>query len=270
MRYIFYADVYFLQNFMIKIAVLYLSLYWNRQYVHTLSKKRMGKIVLVAFAGTVLEIIGLLFCASYTIFVAGVHLLEVPLMVGFVLGKERQRMLQAVLSGYFFIILVNGVLEALWNQFGERGSYLFYLLFSCGVVIVGVRIWKNYTRMKKGIFQVEILHKRICVHTRGFYDSGNQLKDPYTGKGVNIVSEQLLKRLGVLQKTIAMPDASMVYIPYKALGNEEGMLMVYYVEEVTVLGEKGRVTIQNCPMGVTKDNLFEGKNYEIILNEEVF
>ena len=262
MRYIFYADVYFLQNFMIKVAVLYLSLYCNKVYVGTYRIRNVAKICLVSIIGTLVEIIGLIFGSSYSIFVLCVNLLEVPLMVRFVMRKERDRMIRVIISGYFFIILINGVLEALWNQFGEGGSYIFYLLFSCGAVIVGVRIWNNYTRMQKGIFQVELLHKGKQVQTQAFYDSGNRLIDPYTKKGVHIVSERLLQRIEGVD--------SPVYIPYQSLGNEMGMLEVYYIDELIVEAEKQRKRIQNCPLGVTKDNLFEGKNYEIILSEEVF
>ena len=158
-------------------------------------------------------------------------------------------------------MLINGVLEALWNLFGDSGGYLFFIVFSCGAVIVGVRIWKNYCKMQKGIFLVELSQKGKQIRTQAFYDSGNRLVDPYTKKGVHIVSKELLDK---------WEKGNPVYIPYKSLGNEVDLLEVHYIDELIVEGEKQKIRIQNCPLGVTKDNLFEGKNYEIILNEEVF
>ncbi len=96
---------------------------------------------------------------------------------------------------------------------------------------------------------------------KGFYDSGNKLKDSYSNKGVHIIAQDKLATLEV---------EAPVYVPYHSLGNETGMLTVYYIDEFIVEGEQKRIKIQNCPFGVTKDNLFEGKNYQIILNEEVF
>lgn len=263
MRYIFYADVYFIQNFMIKIAVLYLSLYCNKSYTHTVTLKRVGKIVIAAFFGTIIEILGLLWSSSYQLYILCIHLFEVPLMMRFVLGKAKRKMLCMILSGYFFIMLINGFLEILWNQFGEWGSYFFYLMFSCGVVIIGVRMWKNYSKMNKGIFIVQLCHQRNYITTQGFYDSGNRLTDPYTGKGVHIVSEQLWKML-------KLHDETAVFVPFQALGSQNGMIEVYYIDELIIEGGNERKIIQKCPLGVTKDNLFEGKKYEIILNEEVF
>ena len=263
MRYIFYADVYFIQNFMMKVAVIYLALYCNKVY-ETISKaKGIGKICLASFLGTITEIAGLICSGSYNFWVLCIHLFEVPLMIGFVTGKEKQNRMKIIVAGYFFLILINGVLEALWNQFGEGGSYLFFLIFSCATVIIGARIWRNYHQMQKGIFQVELSLQGKQIQTYGFLDSGNRLSDPYTGKGVHIISAKLWKR-------IAQTEIKPVYVPYQALGNENGMLEVYYVEELRIEGEKGRKIIQKCPVGVTKDNLFEGKKYEIILNEEVF
>ena len=260
--YIFYADVYFVQNFIIKIAVLYLSLYCNKLSLEISRAKYIGKICLASGVGTMIEIAGLFLSGSYNSFIICVHLFEVPLMIWYLLGKNHRRMFQVIVAGYFFMILINGVLEALWNQFGEDGSYIFYLIFACCVVVVGVRIWKNYSKMQKGIYPVELWYKGKRVAAYGFYDSGNRLKDPYTGKGVHIVSEQVLVKLGAKDTP--------VYVPYQALGNEQGMLEVYYIDELTIEGEKQRKSWQACPLGVTKDNLFEGKKYEIILNEEVF
>ena len=129
--------------------------------------------------------------------------------------------------------------------------------------------------MKKGIFQVELICLDKKVQVKGFYDSGNRLKDPYTGKGVHIVSEQLIRKFKIQEiRTQNMEtnpeEIKRVYIPYQSLGNEAGLLEVYYIDELVIDGEKERIYIHNCPLGVTKDNLFEGKEYEIILNEEVF
>ena len=261
MRYIFYADVYFVQNFMIKATVLYLSFYCNRKGAFVDHMKGVWRISLVSLIGTFVEIVGLMCFGSYNLFQLFVHVVEIPLMFIGVIRKERVSLYKYILTGYFFTILINSVLEALWNQFGEKGGYIFCLLFSCGVVIVGARIWFNYKKMQKGIFTVELVHEGIIEPIKGFYDSGNKLKDVYTKKGVHIVSKELLERMKI---------GTPVFVPYQSLGNESGMLEVYYIDELIIGAEKERIHIANCPLGVTKDNLFKGKNYQIILNEEVF
>ena len=242
--------------------MLYLALYCNKALMETTRTKEISKICIASASGTVVEIVGLLLGVSYNLFIIGVHIFEVPLMVWFVLRKNRRNMMRVIVTGYFFTMLINAILEALWNQFGESGSYLFYLLFACGAVIVGTRMYRNHARIQKGIFQVELVQTGKRQRIKGLYDSGNRLIDPYTGKGVHIVSRRVWEA--------CKKEIEPVYVPYQALGNESGMLEVYYIDELIVEGKTERSIIHNCPVGVTKDNLFEGKEYEIILNEEVF
>ncbi len=261
--YIFYADVYFLQNFLIKVAVIYLSLYVNKIYLQIATMKRIGKIVGVSCLGTLIEIIGLLCVGSYNLFILLVHLVEIPFMTWLILGKQRQQMLKVIIAGYFFVMVINGILEILWNCFGEEGNYIFYLLVACGIAFAGLRIWQRRQKEKKGVFTVEIIHNDKCISTYGFYDSGNHLIDPYSGKGVHIISARLLEKL------VSTQDKK-VCIPYQALGKMDGLLDVYYIQCVKIHGKENITELQIVPVGVTEDNLFEGKKYEMILNEEVF
>ena len=253
-----------------KATVLYLALYCSRMRAKSSAISTIWKIGIASFVGTFVEIIGLLFVGNYSLLVALFFFIQIPAMTGYVLGKEKKRSLHIVVTGYFFMILINGVLEALWNYFGEYGSFLFFLLFSCSTVVVAVRIWRNHNQMQKGIFYVELLHEGNIIQEKALYDSGNHLKDPYTGAGVHIISRMTADKLRIGREERTNVDSYPVYVPFQALGIEEGMLEVYYIEELIVEGEKGRIIIQNCPLGVTKENLFEGKNYRIILNEEVF
>ncbi len=261
--YIFYADVYFVQNFIIKMAVIYLSLYCNKYHFHISTIKGIGKIVLASASGTLIEIAGLMFGNAYNVFLMLVHIFEIPFMILLVLGKERQSFIKVIVTGYFFVMVINGVLEVFWNWFGDSASFVLLLILACGLVIVAVRVWKNYSKMQKGIFPVELSHGEKRAETYGFYDSGNKLTDPYTGKGVHIVSEQLIKKLGLEKE-------NPVFVPYQALGSEAGIVEVYYVDELIIEGEKQRIHLQKSPLGVTKENLFKENKYEMILNEEVF
>ena len=48
------------------------------------------------------------------------------------------------------------------------------------------------------------------------------------------------------------------------------MLSVYYLDEIVIGEENQKSNWKKYPVGVTKENLFEGRQYEMILNEEVF
>lgn len=260
--YIFYADIYFVQNLIIKIAVLYLSLYCNKRHEILSSMKGMGKIVLAACLGTFAEILGLLYGSSYRIFLLFIHIFELPLLMRIVLGRRSGQIVRLIISGYFFVMLINAVLEFLCNYLGTAGNYIVLLSASSMGVFIGVRMYQNYKRIQKGIYPVELNYggKRILTH--GFYDSGNHLKDPYTGKGVHIISDKLLSQLSVkTQKE--------VYIPYQSLGKEQGIIRAYYLDYIRIQKEQDVAEEWEVPVGAANENLFEGKQYQIILNERI-
>uniref|UniRef100_UPI004056342B sigma-E processing peptidase SpoIIGA n=1 Tax=Agathobacter sp. TaxID=2021311 RepID=UPI004056342B len=257
--YIFYADVYFFQNFLIKSSVLYLTL-WYQKY---LPKGIMQRIGIAALAGTVFEIVSLISGAGYNVFLAAVHIAEVPAMMVFLIGKDKKYLVKAIVTGYFFILLINGILEIFWNMFGEKGDFLFFLFLSCGLVIVLVKTAHSHMKIEKYIFGVELLNQEKKLEIRGFYDTGNRLKEPYGQKGVHILSKDICEKLlGEAQQKML--------VPYHALGNTKGLLEVFYVEKMKIRSEKQEYDLENAAIGIGEQKLFDGKSYEMIINEEAF
>lgn len=255
-------DVYFVQNFIIKIAALYLALLWNKKY-EVRSLKGFSRICIAGNIGTVFEIIGLLSEIPYNVLNIVLFWVEIPLMLCLVLGRKRAYKWKLIMSVYLLTMLINGVLEVLWNNFGEYGGYTGLLMLACVIVFAGVRIWKKESQIQKGLYEIEFVHAENRVVTQGFYDSGNRLMDPYTQRGVYIISEDVRKKL-------RLEEEKKVFVPYQSLGNESGLIEVYYVDWICVRKEREVIEQTKCPLGVTKDNLFKDKNYEVILNEEVF
>lgn len=255
--YIFYADVYLWQNFLIKSVALYLTV-WYEKY---LPKGIILKIILTAFIGTILEIVGLLSKAGYEWFIGMVHLIEVPGMLFFLMGKKYS--VKTIITGYFFILVINGIQEAIWNIFGENGNFLFFLVISCGLAIVIAR--NLYVRIKteQYIVSVELQNEISYCQVRGFYDTGNRLKEPYGGKAVHILSKEICERFLV-------ENQAKMLVPYQALGTTQGVLEVFYLKTMKIEQGKQRLELSDVAIGIGDVQLFEGKVYEMILNESVF
>ena len=257
--YIFFADIYFIQNLMIKLGVLGLTI----KILKIQMTKPVMKIVAIASVGTILEIAGLFFIPNYEWFMALVHLVEVPGMMAFLLWKQREYIGKGIICGYFFVLVINGVVEVLWNLIGN--GWFYPLLVLAGNVIVAVTIWFGIRKwqISKGVYPVDIHLPDVIWSAKGYYDSGNHLKDPYTGKSVHIISGKLAKRL-------ELPMDKKVCIPYQSLGNETGLIDVYYVDAIRIKKQADWVVQNNVPLAVAEDSLFTGKGYEMIINEEVW
>ena len=257
--YIFYADIYFVQNFVMKLGILALSI----KTLKIQTTKPVMKVLGIAIVATILEITGLFFIPSYGVYIVLTHTVEVPVMMTTLLWKQKEMIGRSVICGYFYVVLINGVVEVLWNLIGNGWGYPLLVLmgnvFCVFVVCFFIRKWQ----MNKGIYSVDIYFPDIIWTAKGFYDSGNHLKDPYTGKSVHIISRKLAKRL-------ELPEEKKVCIPYQSLGNENGLIDVYYVDEIKIKKQEDTIAQTGVPIAVAEDTIFAGKGYEMIINEDVW
>ena len=77
-----------MQNFIMKVAVLYLSFSCNRLHFEISRKKGLTKICLASGAGTIFEIAGLILANNYNLFLILVHFLEIPVMFICLVGRR--------------------------------------------------------------------------------------------------------------------------------------------------------------------------------------
>ena len=257
--YVFYGDVYFVWNYLIKATTLILIVKSFRKRVEV----SVRKIILLAGVASLIEIIGLCFLPNYVVFVVFVNLFEIPFLMYLLLYPKQNMVGKGVIRAYLFTIIVNGVLEIMWNQFGKLGSYYTLIIMACIIVLIGFSIYCNTCNREKGVFVIELTHMGKRIEIKGFYDSGNCLRDPYTGKGVHIISEKIVEEF-------MLKEMNKVLIPYQALGTSADLIEVVYIDEIVIYGEKDIVRQHKIPFGIAKEEMFIGKSYKMILNEEVF
>lgn len=109
-------------------------------------------------------------------------------------------------------------------------------------------------RLKKDVRQLVL---------RGYWDSGNQLRDPYTGQGVNILCHTKAKQF--LDET----KDRIRLVPYRSLGEQEGLLGVTDVDELILCDGDARVKIGHAAIGIADPGLLERKEYDLILHASV-
>jgi len=91
----------------------------------------------------------------------------------------------------------------------------------------------------------------------GLADSGNSLKEPVTGRPVNLIDKKASGRLEGM-----IPPERLVAVPYHAVGTEKGLLRGFRTDET----EFGGRTIKGAVMA-----FYEGdfEDFEVLLNREV-
>ena len=134
-----------------------------------------------------------------------------------------------------FIILVT---------FGRRNFLSDILYFYLISMILGGFLYFYVKQNRKYKSEISVTHSvEIYVDDKvfllkGMLDTGNQLRDPCTGKSVILVDSK-----------VSIPMSKFFYVPYKAL-NTEGVIPCCKVERVIVDDH----VFSKCLIGISKDS----------------
>jgi hypothetical protein len=100
------------------------------------------------------------------------------------------------------------------------------------------------------------------AYCKGFWDSGNSLRDPITGKAVVLLEK------GILEKyQIPIPVKGFRVIPFHSVGMENGVLKGFVADELLVKDEKGyERSFQKTIVAIYEGKLSIKEDYQMILS----
>ena len=257
--YVFYPDVFFFHN-MILIGIISV---FSFQLMKIPIKENLKEIVVGSLLGSMLETILLLLSGNYFTFTIFSQACIVPVILWIQLRKHhtvsKRQLVIVSYSIVFLFIGVTNVMELLLDfdmttQFGV----LVIILIVEGILLE----LKKVMKLQKSLYQVMIANDGNQIMETALYDSGNCLRNPWKKRPVHIVSEQLLQKLKLIDPVLM--------VPYRSLGNEEGLLEVYEAEGLTVWSRDGEKRFTNVLLGRAEDSLLRNRRYQIILHESVF
>lgn len=244
-----------MQNFLVDlIAVISVNVFLRRH-------RKNCYLILAAGMSAILGLVLLLIIKNYQTYCIFVHLLLNTGMVWIGFGRcKRREFLENWAMTYFVIILLGGLLE--WLGRIRIFSQNFVLLALVGAF--GVYILLIYLMQKRDfsnhIFTVMIEKESRRMEVKGYWDSGNQLRDPYTGQGISILSYEKAKDFFVEGKD------RMRLVPYRSLGEKDGLLWVTDVDELKVMDGTSCKQMSHMAIGIANPQLLEGKEYDLILH----
>lgn len=252
--YIFYADIYLLQNFFMDyIAMVFVNCFLKRGK----SLKRMALLSFLASVTSLLLHIMIANAGLRTIILHfGLNMAMALLAFGW---SGRKALLENWLVIYLAILFLGGIME--WEErLGLPASFFWMKALLAAVVLSVTCAYLSQKRMfLERIYQVEILHGGKKYAFAAYWDSGNLLVDPYIGEPVNIIGNKAAQRM------FAGQDIPMRLIPYRSLGNENGLLTVCNVQAMWIYQGKKKKEIHPVVLGIAKEGLLEGKEYDVIL-----
>lgn len=262
MEYYIYLDVLFLRIFFMNLLCLIsFGLLFSKHY-------RWKNVLLAAFLGTT----GNVFVIFCRISVWGLSVFLAYLMYLCICRKEQCRKEK---RGPLFLIFIAMCMEG-----SIRWTGTFH-----GVWIVPLvcRLIGKEKQRKEQEMEVILSFKGRQKRLMGFYDSGNRLEEPLTGKMVHIANYEEVADLlpecyrqeaeayfetGILNST-KVTDLQMyefTFLSYHSIGKENGQLLGIRMDSAQFIGYAGKKTEDRVVIGLTKQRLFVRGQDRIIVN----
>ena len=258
MEYEWYADLFFLEEVYRDVLILWLAAVLMRK--RAAAPRLLGAGIAGGLCSTGIVYLELMGCSIWE---AGKLLVTGLLMVWIAFpGKafvDRGKELGV-------LALSAGILQSGLAILRERcfltgwKSLMFMGVFCMGVRFLAAALVKR-PMIGKTRYRVRLFLNEKSKEFTAMADSGNRLVEPVTGKPVSIIAAADAKEfLG--------EKAGVLMIPYRAVGTKNGMLPGVLFDRMEIVSEEsGNIRIEHPIVAISKEPLFFGKDFTMILPE---
>ncbi len=255
MNYELYVDVWFLTNFTMDSAALWIAGKLMKQRI------RAFRLFLGSFAGTVVSMLLFFIWDDYTWYQICVHFLVNPGMVFLCYrSRKKKEFLGQCAVTYLAFILLGGAMEWMMQNGAEGVQLIWYLLGALLLLAALEKVLGFLKREKETIYDLLLITGEGNISVKGFYDTGNLLMDPLVGRPVHIIKKEILKEQ-ILQGKLPVR-----LIPYHSLGQESGLLEAVTLEGMYIMRENHPLYLKKPVFGMAEERLFQNDRCDVILN----
>lgn len=151
---------------------------------------------------------------------------------------------------------------ALWVG---RGDFL-RLVLAAGLVWLLCRAAFGGRIGGRSYVPIQIGKGEGALHLTALVDSGNTLRDPITGEGVIIVGPGSARSLtGLSREQLERPMETVAarslpglrLVPYRTVGQGQGMLLALRFSDVTVAGRRGSRLVAFAPVALGEGTMYQ-------------
>ncbi|MCI9079423.1 MAG: sigma-E processing peptidase SpoIIGA [Lachnospiraceae bacterium] len=258
----FYADLYWILNFIMNLFLLYITAWWLNE------PASVRRWVLSSAVCAVIPVINIIASQS------GVKvpqvltaILELGLLVYWAYKPAGIRQFLNKLINFILISAFTAgmlfMLKGIFSKGGESSQKfsLLFLLISVFMLYILFRflriaIAKQELR-QRSVVNVTLVHNGRKQVIKALFDTGNHLISPYTGEPVFIISKELSDSLGLKK------DLAPLLIPYNSIGGR-GLLEAYRLEWMQLQDGSTRENF----LAAVSGNICTDKEIQMILNNQ--
>lgn len=143
---------------------------------------------------------------------------------------------------------------------------IYLILISVVVIIVIARVYRTYKK-NSDIYKVTVIVDNHKIMLHGIVDTGNQLTDKYTGKPVNVMDKSYFEN--VLYQINDYGRLKYHFIPYRTIGNNEGIIEVITSDYMYISGKDETKAYKGALIGLSDRKVSQNGEYQALINERM-
>lgn len=143
---------------------------------------------------------------------------------------------------------------------------IYLILISVVVIIVIARVYRTYKK-NSDIYKVTVIVDNHKIMLHGIVDTGNQLTDKYTGKPVNVMDKSYFEN--VLYQIKDYGRLKYHFIPYRTIGNNEGIIEVITSDYMYISGKDETKAYKGALIGLSDRKVSQNGEYQALINERM-
>ena len=277
---VIYADVLFVLNVYITYALLMLTALFLG-----ITPRRLRLLSASVIGG-----LGSLFILVPGINAFFLGFLRVVLCLVFSIIAFSYKGIRQLLRQSVTFLAVNflfaGIMFALWYFVAPSAVYynsgiVYFDIDTLSLVLItavcyfAVKLFGFVTKLKSPknmLYELSVYIMGDVITLRGFLDTGNNLKDPFTASDVIIVSRSALENYFPFDKTISdIISQSPLKIRFLPCGTVAGnkLLPVFKADKVRIRGVSADFTVHSVMVAVCDENIKNGE-FQALLPESIF
>lgn len=140
---------------------------------------------------------------------------------------------------------------------------IYLILISVVVIIVIARVYRTYKK-NSDIYKVTVIVDNHKIMLHGIVDTGNQLTDKYTGKPVNVMDKSYFEN--VLYQINDYGRLKYHFIPYRTIGNNEGIIEVITSDYMYISGKDETKAYKGALIGLSDRKVSQNEEYQALIN----
>ena len=140
---------------------------------------------------------------------------------------------------------------------------IYLILISVVVIIVIARLYRTYKK-NSDIYKVTVIVDNHKIMLHGIVDTGNQLTDKYTGKPVNVMDKSYFEN--VLYQINDYGRLKYHFIPYRTIGNNEGIIEVITSDYMYISGKDETKAYKGALIGLSDRKVSQNGEYQALIN----